>query len=209
MILAIKDFQIAYPYLWKAINEVRIESGSNGLDKDYPTQYSIPIKMHDAALADRFLEKQSNDEIKETPNPVILGYNQLQKIIEVVKTEANMARWLDKLYYKDNPKGLYSDRYKAKKKPKTKKEVEEMARKNVITGEVIAYVTKDDNDIFKVFNRENDEEITEQVKNQKKLKYAFDNKGCIRGRTRADGTTLWRAVKERFVREDEVNPNMI
>ena len=192
MILTIQDFQKAYPKLWNAINEARIQSGSTKLDEEYSPLFSIPIRMPDASLADNCLTKNAE-----------LGKIQLNKIIEIVKSEPNMFRWSDLLYYKDNPRGLYSDRYKANK-PKThkKKEDSKMARQNVINGEIIALVEQNAT-LFIAKNRETGEDVTEQINNQKKLKYAFDNKGVLRGRTKEDGTITWRVVKEKFVAPEE------
>ena len=194
MILTISDFQKAYPHLWKAINEARIQSGSNKIDEEYSPYFSIPIRMPDASLADNCLAKNEQ---------TILGQAKLNKIIEIVKSEPNMLRWSDLLYYPNDPRGLYSDRYKANKtKIHKKKEDNKMARANVINGEIIALV-ETDADAFIAKNRETGEDLTEAIGNQKKLKYAFDNAGVLRGRTKEDGSIVWRVVKEKFVRNDE------
>jgi len=199
MSIPIKDFQKAYPYLWEAINEARIESGSNKLDEEYSPYFSIPIKLPDASLADNFLAKNKKGD---------LGQAKLDKIIEIVKSEPNMFRWSDHLYYQNNPRGLYSDRYKTNKSKHKNKEENTMARKNVITGEMIALVETDANS-FIAKNRDTGEDLTESINNQKKLKYAWENKGVLRGRTKEDGTIIWRVVKEKFVREDEPTINEI
>jgi sarcosine oxidase delta subunit len=197
MILTIQDFQKAYPYLWNAINEARIQSGSNKLDEEYSPLFSIPIRMPDASLADNCLAKNEQ---------TILGQAKLNKIIEIVKSEPNMLRWSDLLYYPNNPRGLYSDRYKANKPKTHKKKEDKMARKNIVNGEIIADVfpaNAPDNNSFIAKNRVTNEDLTNQINNQKKLKYAFDNKGVLRGRTKDDGSITWRVVKEKFVKPDE------
>ena len=193
MILNITDFQKAYPHLWKAINEARIQSGSNKIDEEYSPYFSIPIRMPDASLADNCLAKKEQTK---------LGQAQLNKIIEIVKSEPNMLRWSDLLYYPNNPRGLYSDRYKANKPKTKKKEDNKMARQNVVNGEIIAVVETDAN-AFIAKNRETGEDLTQVINNQKKLKYAFDNAGVLRGRTKEDGSIVWRVVKEKFVKPDE------
>jgi len=194
MILTLQDFQKAYPHLWVAINEARIQSGSTKLDEEYSPHFSIPIRMPDATLADNFLAK------KEKTN---LGQVQLNKIIAIVKSEPNMFRWSDLLYYQNNPRGLYTDRYKENKpKTKHKKEENRMGRPNVINGEIIATV-ETEADAFIAKNRETGEDLTQVINNQKKLKYAFDNAGVLRGRTKEDGSIVWRVVKEKFVKPDE------
>jgi len=43
--------------------------------------------------------------------------------------------------------------------------------------------------------------------NQKKLKYAFENKGVVRGRTNAAGERVWRVVKQKFIKDEPVEDN--
>ena len=197
-IVRISDFQKAYPKLWQKINEVREQTGSNSLDKDYSEHFSVPIRMYDAALAESFLTNGTVDLY----NPKeVLGYTNLQKILKAVSTEPNMMRWLDILYYPNNPRGLFSDRYNAelkikKKKKQSKKEPAMAKVRNQVDGEIIALVNQSNDKYFATGNDGVD--YTEQI-NQKKLKYAFTNKGVVRGRKNAAGEIVWRVVKEKYV----------
>jgi len=204
-ILRILDFQKVYPRLWNNINEIRIQTGSNTLDKDYSEYFAIPIRMYDASLAESFLEKK--DKIDLYNPKEVLGYSNLQKIINAVTSEPNMLRWLDILYYPNNPKGLYSDRYNIElkiKKPK-KQIIKEPAMANVrnkVEGELIVNVSKNADGTFTAL----DEAGSSYDINQKKLKYAFENKGVVRGRKNASGEIVWRVVKEKYVTPKVVLP---
>ncbi len=180
--LRLNDFQRIYPLLWRAINIARVDSGSNRLDKEYDDSISIPIKMSDAMLADNFLAKNEKSSAKK------LGYSELNKIIDIVKSEPDIFKWSDILYSSSN------------KTINKQKKVNKMPHNNIVTGEIIAIVDKVDNG-FKAYDSTSGEELTTQINNQKKLKYAFNNKGCIRGRQSGTSTVIWRVVKERFVRE--------
>jgi len=198
-IIKISDFQKVYPLLWNKINEIRIQTGSNTLDKDYSEHSVIPIRMYDASLAESFLKKKDKiniyDNLKE-----VLGYTNLQKIITAVSSERNMLRWLDVIYYSNNPKGEYLDRYNAElkiKKPKqhTAKEFKMANAKNKIEGEIITFISKIADNTFTTADATG---ISYNI-NQKKLKYAFENKGVIRGRKTVSGEIIWRVVKEKYI----------
>jgi len=212
-IVRIAEFQKVYPRLWTKINEVREQTGSNALDKDYSEFITVPIRMYDAALAEAFLEKQIIDHY----NPKeVLGFVNLQKILSAVSSEPNMSRWLDILYYPNNPKGLYSDRYntelKIKKTKKQSKKEPTMAKvRNQVEGEIILNVSlatdADGGTFYKAFDNAN-VEYTNEI-NQKKLKYAHTNKGVIRGRKNASGDIVWRVVKEKYISIDVETPDNI
>lgn len=201
-IVKISDFKKVYPNLWKKINEVRIESGNRPIYEEYSDNFSVPIKMYDASLAESYLQKNVNS--KE-----ILGYSNLKKIVSAVKNEPNMLRWLDVIYYKNNPRGLYSDRYLTEENNNKKRGKKVMADTNktktvVQNKEVILFVSSRLNSDSKVEYFTTDEAgntVTDYdiTKNQKKLKYAYENKGVVRGRFNSDGTITWRVVKEKFV----------
>ena len=199
-IVRIAEFQKVYPKLWDKINEVREETGSNALDKEYSEHLSIPIRMYDAALAEAFLEKEIVDHYYPKE---VLGFINLQKILKAVSSEPNVSKWLDILYYPNNPKGLYSDRYNAElkiKKP-NKKEPTMAKVRNQVVGEIIAEVSVDANSFLATGVDGTD--YTNEI-NQKKLKYAWTNKGVIRGRKNANDEIVWRVVKEKYVTPDKV-----
>ena len=199
-IVRIAEFQKVYPKLWDKINEVREQTGSNALDKDYSEHFTIPIRMYDAALAEAFLEK----EIEDHNNPKeVLGFINLQKILNAVSSEPNMSRWLDILYYPNNPKGLYSDRYNAELKIKkhNKKEPTMAKVRNQVEGEIIVNVSVDANSFLATGVDGTD--YTNEI-NQKKLKYAWTNKGVIRGSKNANDEIVWRVVKEKYVTPETV-----
>ena len=200
-IVRITDFQKAYPRLWETINRVRIQSGLQHLNKDYSEYFCVPIRMYDAALAESFLEKESNYLVDPK---VTLGYSNLQKILNAVRTEPNMLRWLDILYYPNNPKGLFTDRYKTElkiKKTKTIKKEPTMAKiRNKVEGEIIVEVSQGETSLIAIGLDGLD--YTDQI-NQKKLKYAFENKGVVRGRKNSAGEIVWRVVKEKYIKRPE------
>lgn len=204
-ILRISEFQKVYPKLWDKINETRISTGSEHLLESYEENFAIPIRMFDASLAEGFLER-GKEELKSE-----IGYTNLQKILEAVKSEPNMNLWSDIIYYKNNPKGLFSDRYKEENKTKIKQNKKEptMAKiRNKVNGEIIVNVNmltdvEKEKNVYTAHAADGTE-YTDQI-NQKKLKYAFDNKGVVRGRLNASGEIVWRVVKEKFIKEDEVN----
>jgi hypothetical protein len=214
-ILRISEFQKAYPKLWDKINETRIETGSEHLLKSYTEDYAIPIRMYDAALAEGFLEKNNVDEPVTSLGFKIVGYNNLSKILDAVKTEPNMNLWSDIIYYKDNPKGLFTDRYKEnsnfkKSKKQTKKEPTMAKIRNKVDGEIIVNVeTIVDAETAKATFTAvglDGTDYTAEI-NQKKLKYAFENKGVVRGRTNAAGERVWRVVKQKFIKDEPVEDN--
>lgn len=197
-IIRILEFQKVYPRLWNKINEVREKTGSNSLDKDYSEYMSVPIRMYDAALAESFLEKQ----IVDYYNPKeVLGFVNLQKILNAVSSEPDMNRWLDILYYPNNPKGLYTDRYNKElkikiQKPKNKEP--KMAKvRNQVEGEIIVHVSSTDTNSFVAIATDGTD-YTNEI-NQKKLKYAWTNNGVVRGRKNANGEIVWRVVKEKYI----------
>ena len=200
-IVRITDFQKVYPRLWETINRVRIQSGFQHLSKDYSEYFCIPIKMYDAALAESFLEKESNYLIDPR---VALGYSNLQKILKVVREEPNMFRWLDILYYPNNPKGLFTGQYKTQlkiKKTKTIKKESTMAKvRNQVEGEIIVEVVQGETSLTAIGLDGID--YTNQI-NQKKLKYAFENRGVVRGRKNDSGDIVWRVVKEKYIKRPE------
>ena len=198
LVVKIAEFQKVYPKLFEKINEARIESGSKPIHEEYTEHFIVPIRMYDAALAESFLEKNNKCD-----NPqLILGFKQTEKILNAVVSEPNMLRWLDILYYPNNPKGLYSDRYNQElkiKKPKQKEPT--MAKiRNQVENEIIVNVNAQGETYIATLADGTDR--TADI-SQKKLKYAFINKGVIRGRALADGTIKWRVVKEKFIIKNE------
>lgn len=211
-IVKISDFKKVYPNLWKKINEVRIESGNRPIYEEYSENFSVPIKMYDASLAESYLKKNVNS--KE-----ILGYSNLKKIISAVKNEPNMLRWLDVIYYKNNPRGLYSDRYSTEENnnnnnKRGKKVMTNTNKTQTVTSdkEIILFVASKvngDNKVEYYTVDSNGNHVTDYEINQKKLKYAYENKGVVRGRVNSDGNIVWRVVKEKFVinKQSDLNSN--
>lgn len=192
----VKDFQTAYPLLWKHINQIRLETGSKELNKDYSDDSLIPINMHDASIAESFLSKNQIDD------PLLLGYTQYHKIARIVHDEPDIMKWSNMLYKITKPsktKKIKKEEIKQTNEPK--KEDNTMARNNKVADELIGFVTKNENgytattETGQVLANPSDETSI----NQKKLKYAFDNKGVVRGRADSTGTLKWRVVKERFI----------
>lgn len=86
-LLELKDFERAYPFLVKKINEIR----GGSLIKEYSPNTKIPIEMQDAAFVDSYLEHLN-------PKKNILGFNKSKKILKVIESYPNMDNWLKILY---------------------------------------------------------------------------------------------------------------
>lgn len=192
--LKISDFKRVYPLLWNKINEIRISNGNKSIDADYPSDHQIPIKMYDASLAEGFLSK--NVPIDYYNPKEIIGYTTLQKILNAVISEPNMTHWIKILYASDKSFNENNNN------PKISKKEPKMAKvRNKVDGEIILTVTSvagaDGSVEFKATDSNGTDRTTEV--NQKKLKYAFLNKGVVRGRADANGNMVWRVVKEKYI----------
>jgi len=166
-LLDLQQFKKAYPHLSKKMYKV--------LNIEYPENIKVPIDMEDASLADTFFAKRKIDRKIE------FGRKKAKMIMDLVKSQPQMEKWLDI---------LYPNRFeKVKQKYKRKHEI--------IEQEIILYVSK--NGKKYICKDKDGNDFTDQV-NQGKLNYAHLNNGVIRGR-RIKGSKkyIWRAVKKKFV----------
>lgn len=119
------------------------------------------------------------------------------------------------IYRTDKPMDLsnFAEAKSSLQFTKHKEKVTKMAKTKVTnTGELIVFVTAvADPATGKTSYVSKEADGTEHAIDQKKLRYAFSNKGVVRGRpTVVEGVTqyTWRVVKEKFVNKVEVSTEL-
>lgn len=170
-LLDIKEFQKAYPYLSKKLYKILSEH----------QDIKVPIDMEDASLADRFFQRYEFDK------SIDFGRKKAQMILDLVKSQPQLEKWLDILY----PNRI-----------EKKTQVNYKRKKQIIKKEIILFVSKTKNGY--ACKDKSGKDYTKEV-NQGKLQYAFVNNGVIRGRLVEGASKFqWRAVKKKFVKQSNM-----
>jgi hypothetical protein len=171
-LLNLETFKKVYPHLTREMYKI--------LNIEYPNDIQVPIDMEDASLADTFFAKYQFDKKIE------FGKKKAKMIIELVKTQPQMEKWLDILY--PNRVEIVKSKYRKKHQ--------------IIEKEIILYVFKKGKAYL--CKDKNGNDYTDQI-NQGKLNYAYLNNGVIRGRLiKGNKKYVWRAVKKKFVEKPRV-----
>jgi len=168
-LLNLEQFKKAYPYLSKKMYRV--------LNIEYPNDIVVPIDMEDASLADTFFARYEFDK------SISFGKKKAKMIMDLVKSQPQMEKWLDI---------LYPNHQEAEVKVRQKR------KRQVVEDEIILDVYKD-GEIYRCKDKDG-KDFTDVVNHQGKLAYAFINGSVIRGRLiRGEKTYVWRGVKKKFV----------
>jgi len=170
-LLDLEQFKKAYPHLSEKMYKV--------LNIEYPNKIKVPIDMEDASLADTFFAKYQFDKKIE------FGKKKAKMIMDLVKSQPQMEKWLDI---------LYPNRFVEGSKPKYKRK-----KRQIIEDEIILFVYKCKTSKKFVCKDKSGNDYTDAI-NQGKLNYAYINNGVIRGRKiKGNNKYIWRAVKKKFV----------
>ena len=172
--LSLASFKTAYPHLLR-----KLDTAINPpITKKYSSNIVVPIKMQDASLADRFLEKK-----KQKHRQFILGKKKVKEILQVVKLYP-IDSWLKRLYPNER---VYKKRNKLTSK---------------FTGEEVLVFVKYENKKYTCFD-EDENEWTDVVSINNMIG-AYKNKSAIRGKMCEDGTMFWRLVSIKLLKRRKI-----
>lgn len=216
--LTIKELEDKYPVLVNAINKVLgTKETFNNLDK-FPKDLKLKFSETQLYVANNVLNDLYYNKIAQV---VLDGYEMIGDVENVFEEfcigDEKFSTWaethipgagaankiLDSFYDGNFNEDLMTSVLKKKKekiakvkqKEKEPSEVKKKAR-NVVDGELIGYVYEKDGKYIAI--SEDAKDLTSTIDNQAKLKYAFKNKGVVRGRLKGD-KLVWRVVKEKFI----------
>lgn len=216
--LSIEELDKKYPILSKAVNLVlSTKEDFNNLNK-FPADLKIKFSETQLYVANNVLSDLYYNKIAQVVLDDYTGINEITNIFEeFCLGDMDFSIWcethipgagaaskiLDSFYDGSINDDLMTSILKKKEKKlskvkpkeKEKKKVKKQAR-NIVDGELIGYVYEKDGKYVAI--AEDGKDLTSTIDNQAKLKYAFKNKGVVRGRLK-ENTLTWRVVKEKFI----------